>query len=461
MKTIVKTILALLLSLALMLPMAVMAEEEEPPITVMVNGEEVEFRDQPPVIVNGRTLLPIRFVFEKMFKDDGAQVLWEPTQSTVSLWHGDVGVAMQIGNSLMTVKKEGETNPEVQSMDATPIIMNGRTLLPARFVAEAFGADVFWEGETKTVSIIVSKENRIIEETKEADKEPIQIVKAGDKYGCIVKEQNIVLPIQYDEIDFGEFHSFNNPEYAMAKVVDSGKTSYVACYRDNETSLWKQKDVFEDAEPITMNGKPYACVQQNKKWGIIDHVGNSVVPIQYDEKPAVTETHGNSMIRVKENPYYGIYVFKNGEAEAKYQVEAKEYTSIGYNPSDDGNAKFQYKEGYIAAQKKDDNKIFAVYLNEKGEELKTDDENNIRFTAVYYVNPDGTAKVLLAQKEISFAEQNETISISNGLQAQITINEGKIVNIEFDDSNSIMHYTVTLKAGKITVQKSEIEKKKE
>lgn len=109
---------------------------------VLVDGVEVQF-DVPPVIENGRTLVPLRAIFEAL----GAEVFWDQETQTVSAVRGHVAMAIQIGNPLANVNDKGVP------LDVPAKVVSGRTLVPLRFVSEAFGADVAWDGATCTVTI--------------------------------------------------------------------------------------------------------------------------------------------------------------------------------------------------------------------------------------------------------------------------------------------------------------------
>ena len=111
-------------------------------IKVLVNGTAVSF-DQPPIIQNGRTLVPLRAIFEAL----GATVDYEQSTQTLTAVRENVTVIMQIGNSVFTV------NGEQKTLDVAPQIIGGRTLVPARAIAESFGAEVAWDQSTQTMTI--------------------------------------------------------------------------------------------------------------------------------------------------------------------------------------------------------------------------------------------------------------------------------------------------------------------
>ncbi len=109
---------------------------------VVVNGVELEF-DVPPIIENGRTLVPLRAIFEAL----GAEIYWDAETQTVSAARGDTALALQIGNPWANV------NNEPVALDVPAKIVGSRTLVPLRFISEALGAVVEWDQDTYTATI--------------------------------------------------------------------------------------------------------------------------------------------------------------------------------------------------------------------------------------------------------------------------------------------------------------------
>jgi hypothetical protein len=112
-------------------------------IRVVVNGETVHFEDQEPRMTNNRVYVPLRGVFERM----GAEVEWKADERKVQARHNGRIVELWIDRT--TAKVEGRD----VALDAPPRIMNGRTMVPLRFISESLGADVHWRGEDWTVLI--------------------------------------------------------------------------------------------------------------------------------------------------------------------------------------------------------------------------------------------------------------------------------------------------------------------
>lgn len=111
-------------------------------ISVKLNGSALSF-DVAPQIINDRTMVPMRKIFESM----GATVDWNQDTKTVTSVKGDKTISMTIDSAEMTV------NGAAVALDSAPTIVDDRTLVPVRAIAEAFGSTVDWDGATKTVTI--------------------------------------------------------------------------------------------------------------------------------------------------------------------------------------------------------------------------------------------------------------------------------------------------------------------
>ena len=111
-------------------------------IGIKVNNQPLKGEAQPQ-IVNGRTLVPVRTIFEAL----GANVDWDSDTKTIKAKKDNISVVMVISQDYITV------NGETVDMDASAMIMGGRTYAPARYVAETFGYNVEWDSKSKTVLI--------------------------------------------------------------------------------------------------------------------------------------------------------------------------------------------------------------------------------------------------------------------------------------------------------------------
>ncbi|MCL2573277.1 MAG: stalk domain-containing protein [Defluviitaleaceae bacterium] len=121
-------------------------------IRVTINGEQVEFADQQPTIIDGRTLVPVRAIFEAL----GATVEWSDEHRTITATTANNNVIrMSIGSINIFM------NETLITMDISPQIIDGRTMIPARFVAETVGMHVNWDDKTNTV-VITSPPTRVV-----------------------------------------------------------------------------------------------------------------------------------------------------------------------------------------------------------------------------------------------------------------------------------------------------------
>lgn len=126
-------------------------------ISVIVDGNQIVF-DVPPTSENGRTLVPMRYIFEAL----GAEVNWIPEENKAVATKGDITVELVLGSDIMT------RNGKEITLDVPAKAINGRTLVPARAVAEALDAKVNWIPETYIVNILSEGASQITE-ANEAD----------------------------------------------------------------------------------------------------------------------------------------------------------------------------------------------------------------------------------------------------------------------------------------------------
>jgi competence protein ComEC len=113
-------------------------------ISVSVDGKKLFF-DVPPIIENDRTLVPLRVIFEAL----GAGVEWDGATQTVKAEKDGTIIKLIIGG-------KAYVNDQPVELDVPAKIVNDRTLVPLRFVSQALGASVDWDGATRSVTIVTS-----------------------------------------------------------------------------------------------------------------------------------------------------------------------------------------------------------------------------------------------------------------------------------------------------------------
>ena len=102
--------------------------------------------DAKPYIKDDHTYVPVRYLAYAMGLTD-SDIVWDAETGTVRLTKGEQSVSLVIGNKTMTA------NGTAISMDAVPEIIDGYTMLPARYVAEGFGYEVNWDAQGQMVQI--------------------------------------------------------------------------------------------------------------------------------------------------------------------------------------------------------------------------------------------------------------------------------------------------------------------
>ncbi|MCX7745498.1 MAG: N-acetylmuramoyl-L-alanine amidase family protein [Clostridia bacterium] len=102
-------------------------------LSLKINGEDVK-SDVPPIVIDNRSLVPVRGVFEKF----GAEVKWDGAGKKVSVGLNDLSVELKINDENAVV------NSEPVKMDVPAKIINNRTMVPLRFVSEHLNMKVGW-----------------------------------------------------------------------------------------------------------------------------------------------------------------------------------------------------------------------------------------------------------------------------------------------------------------------------
>ena len=111
-------------------------------ISIILNENKLSFT-QSPVIENGTTLVPMRAIFEAM----GASVKWDGTTQTVTSIKDDTTISLTLNKETATV------NDNSIALAVPAKLINGNTMVPLRFVGESLGAEVNWDGASKTITI--------------------------------------------------------------------------------------------------------------------------------------------------------------------------------------------------------------------------------------------------------------------------------------------------------------------
>ncbi|MCD8215993.1 MAG: hypothetical protein LUC97_10195 [Clostridiales bacterium] len=182
--------------------------------TAYLNGEET-ILDTAPVIINSRTCMPIRFIaeslgFEVSWNENVRQIIITGIEETEEA--DETTIIMQIDNPTAAINGvETEIEP---GEDVSPVISDGRTLVPLRFLAESLGFEVEWDAEIQQITITKGADSKVLEEdeiseaetTEEDDENMINInISIGDReFEAVLYDNETAkafaekLPVTYD-----------------------------------------------------------------------------------------------------------------------------------------------------------------------------------------------------------------------------------------------------------------------
>ena len=125
------------------------------PIGLIIEGKYVQL-DQAPLMDQGRVLVPLRGIFEHL----GAEMAWDASTGSVIGKKDNTIIQLKIGSDLAYV------NNQAIKLDVPGKIIDGRTMVPIRFIGESLGVMVNWDMQHKRV--IIGNESAPLEDTREA-----------------------------------------------------------------------------------------------------------------------------------------------------------------------------------------------------------------------------------------------------------------------------------------------------
>ncbi len=167
-RTLSSTLFIVFIILALLTPSVAHAAD----IKITMDGRLI-YTDVPPIIVNGRVLVPVKNIFDAL----GGSVEWDSVNNQVYGSRGAHKIWLTIGN---IVAYKGNHDPV--ALDVPAQIIDGRTMVPLRFIAESLGCNVDWDPVNMVVSI-TSQETSSAEDVFNLVKSSLVEIKKGDSLG--------------------------------------------------------------------------------------------------------------------------------------------------------------------------------------------------------------------------------------------------------------------------------------
>jgi len=115
-------------------------------VVVKVNGKVVSFEGTQPRTITGRVMVPVRGVFEAI----GAYVEYNPVMHRVKARRANEDIELGLGDKVAT--RDGA---EIE-LEVAPVTIDGRMMVPLRFIAESLGSHVEYLKDTNTVEIVTN-----------------------------------------------------------------------------------------------------------------------------------------------------------------------------------------------------------------------------------------------------------------------------------------------------------------
>jgi flagellum-specific peptidoglycan hydrolase FlgJ len=328
-------------------------DAEATTIKLLVDGNDITSLSSP-MIVNDRTLVPIRFVSEEI----GAEVKWDGVNRTVTVVKGNKSVFLRIDSYLV----EFNNGELYQLSDVAPLIINDRTYVPLRLISNALGIGIEWDEASRTV-MVDSKKTSAMEsfhDVKITSLTSNQIIDGkatitfsiGDKYKGIAKEVKLLLLDKDSATGFvvsGEKQLTNSLVYIPSIEENGAKIMAVALYDENG------KFVAGDTRAVRIDVKPQLSISGIKDYGIYyDSVTFSpevnFVPTYVDYE--LTKLDNNRVTNIIERDPFGSHTWSPGkESEGNYNLRM-----IGYDKS----GKAYYSKTYTFTM------LVERYLNLRG-----------------------------------------------------------------------------------------------
>ncbi len=300
-------------------------------IRLVVDGKDIT-ELSTPIIQNGRTMVPIRFVTEEI----GATVNWDPKNRTVEVIKGDQSVFLKIGSALVGYNQ----GASYQVSDVAPLIVGDRTYVPLRLISNAFGIGIEWVNETREVRVDSSKTSvkAPFHEVAITSLSPGQSIHGktavtftfGDRYKATLGEIRLLLVDRQTATGFvvGRTNGVSNSLTYVPSLEDNGNKVMVVALYDKYNKL-----LAADAVPVNVSVTPNIVLE-----GLVDgetiqktvvlkpNVNFIAEHITYE----LTNLGNGKVITVIEQDPFGSYTWTPTKSqEGNYSVKVMAYDAMG------------------------------------------------------------------------------------------------------------------------------------
>ena len=257
-----KRLVSALLALLMMLPGAFAVD-------LYVDGSALQ-TDVEPILVSGRTLVPLRAIFEAL----DAAVAWDGASRTATAQKGSTTVRVAIDDTTAYV------NGQAYTLDVPAQLIDNRTMVPARFVSESLDARVLWDGSSQTVYILTAAHDALVAEYLDVGQADSILLSSGGEYMLIDAGNNA----DGDDV------------VAYLRKAGAKSLKYVVGTHAHEDHIGGMDDVI-DAFPVRTVLLPAATSNTQTYSDVLDAIERSGVPLAVPQR-GDSYTLGNTQITV-------------------------------------------------------------------------------------------------------------------------------------------------------------------
>ena len=362
-------------------------------INVYLNEEKLTFQDAQPTIINDRVMVPIREIAEYL----GMTCQWSDETSTMTFTRDNRSMIHTINTSFILV------DGEMQTFDASSTIAGGRTLMPVRMLGEAIGAEVSWEGSSRTVSITSVGEP--------------EIYTVSSSSNTIAIGQNVTIEITANEATSSVRlmdNNYTNLAESNIYTDSNGTRTFIINYMPSETPASNLISVLPGDGSVysTANGKSITLnIAANLE--ITSAYANDT-SLEKGDKTFVTIYTNESVTRVKlENDYNNDVLEQTYYTDYSAGQRSFEFTIV--MPSDDDDVKYTAYAGSSSGYSSSVTKSLTIYQGNSADypEIIDYDISDNYFSDGDEIEVTITTNTAVEYIEIWDADDNEVESASS------------------------------------------------
>ena len=240
-------------------------------IFVLLNGQAISFQNTLPINEGGTVLVPVRGVFQAM----GANVNYNPVTRDVVAQKGDTKIEMAVGQMHAWVNEEMVELPQ-------PVrLQDGHILIPARFIAEAFGAQVFWDKAKSRVLISTEDSSEEAAPSTPVSAAPIQVSFQSDKASYAKGEKAMFTLIARNASDEDQALNFRSGQSFDISIMPTNQDEIIWRWD------WSFGRFFTEAMR-TKTLKPGQTMSLSAMWDQTDNSGKPMPRGEYSVSAKIT-----------------------------------------------------------------------------------------------------------------------------------------------------------------------------